>query len=160
MLITGANGVVGRQVLNLLLREGTLVAAVTRGPGGPPLPGGAKVVSGDLFRPQWIKAALDGVEAIQLSPRATGPGLDELLKPAAGQGVQRVVLLSATTVEHPAGKPASRPTRSRGRRSSRRAMWCAAPTAGPPPRRSTKPTSPLSPYKPFAAASPQSRHTR
>jgi uncharacterized protein YbjT (DUF2867 family) len=33
ILITGANGVVGRQVMNLLLREGTAVAAVTRGLG-------------------------------------------------------------------------------------------------------------------------------
>ncbi|MFI1031350.1 NAD(P)H-binding protein [Streptomyces sp. NPDC020951] len=104
ILITGANGVVGRQVMNLLLQEGTAVTAVTRGPGSAALPDGVQAVSGDLFSPHWIEAALDGVEALQISPRATGPGLGELLRLAVGQGVQRVVLLSATTVEHPAGK--------------------------------------------------------
>ncbi|MGW0948181.1 NAD(P)H-binding protein [Streptomyces sp. NPDC002623] len=104
ILITGANGVVGRQVMNLLLQEGTAVAAVTRGPGSAALPDGVRAVSGDLSRPHWIEAALEGVEALQISPRATGPGLGELLRLAVGQGVQRVVLLSATTVEHPAGE--------------------------------------------------------
>lgn len=101
ILITGANGVVGRQVTNLLLREGTAVTAVTRATRPPD---GTRVVSGDLFHPQWIEAALEGVEAIQISPRATGPGLDELLILAVKQGVKRVVLLSATTVEYPAGE--------------------------------------------------------
>ncbi|MFI6736899.1 NAD(P)H-binding protein [Nonomuraea sp. NPDC050451] len=105
ILISGANGVVGRQVMNLLLQEGEAVAAVTRGPGEARLPVGVRAVSGDLFRPQWIEAALEGVEAIQISPRATGPGLGELLKLAVKQGVRRAVLLSATTVEHPAGEP-------------------------------------------------------
>ncbi|MFD6066427.1 MULTISPECIES: NAD(P)H-binding protein [Amycolatopsis] len=103
ILLTGANGVVGRQVMNVLSRRGTDVAAVTRGDGAG-LPGTAKVVAGDLFRPGWIETALEGVEAIQISPRATGPGLEELLKLAAGRGVRRVVLLSATTVEYPAGE--------------------------------------------------------
>jgi uncharacterized protein YbjT (DUF2867 family) len=104
ILITGANGVVGRQVMDLLLHEGISVAAVTRGLDRTRLPGKVKVVSGDLFRPQWLETALDGVEAIQISPRATGPGLADLLKLAVKQGVQRVVLLSATTVEYPAGE--------------------------------------------------------
>ncbi|MER6958506.1 NAD(P)H-binding protein [Streptomyces sp. NPDC000618] len=104
ILITGANGVVGRQVMNLLLQQGTAVTAVTRGPGSAALPDGVQAVSGDLFSPHWIEAALEGVEALQISPRATGPGLGELLRLAVGQGVQRVVLLSATTVEHPAGE--------------------------------------------------------
>ncbi|MGY6650579.1 NAD(P)H-binding protein [Amycolatopsis sp. TRM77291] len=103
ILLTGANGVVGRQVTNVLLNQGIDVAAVTRGDGSG-LPSNAEVVAGDLFRPAWIETALEGVEAIQISPRATGPGLEELLKLAAGRGVRRVVLLSATTVEYPAGE--------------------------------------------------------
>ncbi|MEO6083540.1 MAG: NAD(P)H-binding protein [Umezawaea sp.] len=74
ILTAGANGVVGRQVMNLLPHEGTAVAAVTRGLGRTRLPDNAKVLSGDLFRPQWFETALDGVEALQISPRATGPG--------------------------------------------------------------------------------------
>ncbi|GAB7110642.1 NAD(P)H-binding protein [Streptomyces phaeofaciens JCM 4814] len=103
ILITGATGVVGRQVMELLLRERATVAAVTRG-SGQGLPDGVRAVRGDLFQPRWIEADLAGVEAMQISPRATGPGLDELLKLAVAQGVRRVVLLSATTVEHPAGE--------------------------------------------------------
>ena len=103
ILITGATGVVGRQVMELLLRERAAVAAVTRG-SGQTLPDGVRAVRGDLFQPRWIEADLAGVEALQISPRATGPGLDELLKLAVAQGVRRVVLLSATTVEHPAGE--------------------------------------------------------
>ncbi|MGP4102463.1 NAD(P)H-binding protein [Nonomuraea sp. KM90] len=104
ILITGANGVVGRQVMDQLLQGGSAVTAVTRGPGEAQLPGGVRAVSGDLFHPQWFEAALEGVEAIQISPRATGPGLGDLLKLAAKQGVRRAVLLSATTVEYPAGE--------------------------------------------------------
>ncbi|WP_340683544.1 NAD(P)H-binding protein [Amycolatopsis coloradensis] len=103
ILITGANGVVGRRVMKLLLDQGASVGAVTRG-AGTGLPGGAEVVAGDLFRPGWIETSLEGVEAVQISPRATGPGLEELLKLAAERGVRRVVLLSATTVEYPAGE--------------------------------------------------------
>jgi len=102
ILITGANGLVGRQVTNLLLEAGTAVTAVTRETQPPT---GAKAVTGDLFDPHWIKPALEGVEALLISPRATGPGLPELLNLAAAQGVKRAVLLSATTVDHPAGEP-------------------------------------------------------
>ncbi|MEU4700151.1 NAD(P)H-binding protein [Nonomuraea dietziae] len=97
ILITGANGVVGRQVISQLLQDGTAVTAVTRSP----VEG---AVSGDLFHPHWIETALEGVDAIQISPRATGPGLGDLLKLAVKQGVRRAVLLSATTVEYPAGE--------------------------------------------------------
>ncbi|MEU5876045.1 NAD(P)H-binding protein [Spirillospora sp. NPDC047279] len=103
-MLTGARGVVGRQVMNLLLKEGAAASAVTRDPGGTGLPDGVRAVTGDLFHPHWIEPALREVEALQISPRATGPGLGELLKHAAGRGVRRVVLLSATTVEHPAGE--------------------------------------------------------
>ncbi|MEU1510739.1 NAD(P)H-binding protein [Streptomyces sp. NPDC005811] len=112
-LITGAGGVVGRRVMDLLLRERggggengekAAVAAVTRGPGADALPDGVRAVVGDLFHPGWIEPALAGARALQISPRATGPGLGALLRLAAGQGVRRVVLLSATTVDHPAGE--------------------------------------------------------
>ncbi|QYX75200.1 NAD(P)H-binding protein [Streptomyces akebiae] len=104
IMITGAHGVVGRAVMDLLLREDTGIAAVTRGSGSAAFPEGVRAVSGDLYHPQWIEAALEGVEALQISPRATGPGLGELLRIAVKQGVRRVVLLSATTVEYPAGE--------------------------------------------------------
>ncbi|MEV0239983.1 NAD(P)H-binding protein [Streptomyces sp. NPDC050674] len=104
ILITGANGVVGRQVISQLLGEGTAVTAVTRGSGETRFPDGVRVLRGDLFHPEWIETALHGVEALQISPRAVGPGLGQLLRLAAERGVRRTVLLSATTVEYPAGE--------------------------------------------------------
>lgn len=102
MLLTGAGGVVGRETIRQLLHEGEPVTAVARTE--TRFPDGVRVVGGDLFDPRWLETALAGVDAIQISPRATGPGLGELLQLAHKQGVRRVVLLSATTVEHPAGE--------------------------------------------------------
>lgn len=103
ILLTGAGGVVGRQVTRQLLHEGRTVTAVVRSE--TRFPDAVRVVGGDLFSPRWLEPTLEGVDAIQISPRATGPGLGELLQLAHKQGVSRAVVLSATTVEHPAGEP-------------------------------------------------------
>ena len=103
ILVTGATGNVGREAVNLLLADGENVAAATRNPATAALPVGAHVVGGDPSRPKTLTAALGGVEAILLSPRAVGDATAELLSLAAEQGVERVVLLSAATVEYAAG---------------------------------------------------------
>lgn len=108
ILITGATGNVGREVVNLLLSGGEKVVAITRHPATAALPDGAIVVEGDPSRPQTLASALDGVEAVFISPRALGDAIAgdataELLKLAAEQGAQRVVLLSAVTVEYGGG---------------------------------------------------------
>ncbi|MEC3980496.1 NAD(P)H-binding protein [Amycolatopsis sp. H20-H5] len=103
ILITGATGSVGRAATGLLLKEGEKVAAVTRDPARAALPEDALVVEGDPSNPATLTAALGDTEAILLSPRAAGRAVGELLSLAARQGVRRVVVLSATTVEHPAG---------------------------------------------------------
>lgn len=105
ILVTGATGNVGREVVDLLLAEGRKVAAVTRNPGGSGLPAEAQVVAGDPSRPSTLVSAMSGVEAILISPRAVGSAAGELLSMAAEQGVDRVVVLSAATVEHPVGLP-------------------------------------------------------
>ncbi|MGA3093292.1 MAG: NAD(P)H-binding protein [Terriglobales bacterium] len=103
ILVTGATGNVGREVVKLLLNDGQKVVAVTRNPTTAALHGGAHVVGGDPSRPKSLTSALSGIEAILLSPRALGDAAPELLMLAAEQGVQRVVLLSAATVEHGGG---------------------------------------------------------
>ena len=109
ILVTGATGNVGREVVNLLLSGGEKVVAVTRHPATAALPDGAHVVGGDPSRPQTLTPALRGVDAVFISPRAlgdatAGAATAELLKLSAEQGAQRVVLLSALTVQYGGGE--------------------------------------------------------
>ncbi|MEU7897865.1 NAD(P)H-binding protein [Nonomuraea sp. NPDC049152] len=103
ILVTGATGHVGRHAVGLLLDNGSEVAAVTRNPPTANLPAEAHLVVADPSNPQTLATALNGVDAILLSPRAVGNAGTELLSLAAEHGVRRVVVLSATTVERPAG---------------------------------------------------------
>src|SRR5262249_14156654 len=84
------------------------VIAVTRDPATAGLPEGAQVLSGDSSRPQTLASALPGVKTIFISPRAlgdstAGTATAELLKLAIEQDAQRVVVLSAITVENGSG---------------------------------------------------------
>ncbi|HET8842404.1 MAG TPA: NAD(P)H-binding protein [Ktedonobacteraceae bacterium] len=109
ILVTGATGNVGREVVNLLLSSGKQVVAATRNPAIVALPNGAHVVEGDPSRPQTLAKTLSGVEAVFISPRALGDATAgaatiELLKLATEQGAQRVVAVSAVTVEEDSGE--------------------------------------------------------
>jgi uncharacterized protein YbjT (DUF2867 family) len=108
ILVTGATGNVGREVVNLLLDGGEKVVAVTRNPATAALPDGAHVVGGDPSRPQTLTSELRGVKAVFISPRAlgdatAGAATAVLLAQAAEQGAERVVLLSAVTLEYNGG---------------------------------------------------------
>jgi len=96
ILITGATGVVGRETVRLLVARGAKVAAVTRDPHAD-LPAGTQLV-----HPADI-ATLAGVEAVLLSPRAAGADAAGLLAHCRETGAVRVVVLSALTVQFPAG---------------------------------------------------------
>ena len=54
ILVTGATGNVGREVVNLLVSSGEMVVAVTRNPAKAALPDGAHVVGGDPSHPQTL----------------------------------------------------------------------------------------------------------
>lgn len=103
ILVTGATGNVGREVVNLLLGDGVKVAAVTRKPAHAALPADAQIIGGDPSRPETLVSALRSVEAIFLIPRSVGASTVELLSLAAKHGVQRVVVVSAVTVEYGGG---------------------------------------------------------
>jgi uncharacterized protein YbjT (DUF2867 family) len=96
ILVTGATGVVGRHAARLLVEQGAKVAAVTRDPHAD-LPADTQLV-----HPSEV-ATLQGVEAILLSPRATGAAAVGLLAHARETGATRVVVLSSLTVPYPAG---------------------------------------------------------
>jgi uncharacterized protein YbjT (DUF2867 family) len=108
ILITGATGNVGREVVNLLLSSGEKIVAVTRHPATAALPEGVLVVGADPSHLQILEPELKGVEAILISPRAlgdatAGAATAELLALVARQSIPRVVVLSAATVEYGGG---------------------------------------------------------
>lgn len=103
ILITGATGTVGREAIAQLRGEGAGVVAVTRDPARASLPATVEVLAGDPSRPQGLAAAMGRIDAVLVSPRAVGAGTAELLAMAAAHGARRAVVLSAATVQFPAG---------------------------------------------------------
>ncbi len=104
-VLTGATGPVGRATTQLLLDTGHEVTAISRTPERAGLPGGVRVARGDPSRPQSLGPVFDGADAVLISPRAVGAAVPELLAAAVGGGVRRVVVISAATVQFPAGEP-------------------------------------------------------
>jgi uncharacterized protein YbjT (DUF2867 family) len=103
VLITGATGNVGREVVNLLLAEGKHVIAVSRNPATAQLPSNAHVITGDPSRPQTLATAFKGVDAVLLSPRSLADAARELVTLAASNGVRHAVVLSSLTVQYGGG---------------------------------------------------------
>jgi uncharacterized protein YbjT (DUF2867 family) len=106
ILVTGATGNVGRNVVTGLLERGTGVRALVRDPARANLPDGVEVVQGDLARPETLPAALDGVDAVFLVwPFATADAAPPVLA-AIGAHTRRVVYLSAFgTPDDPEPRP-------------------------------------------------------
>jgi uncharacterized protein YbjT (DUF2867 family) len=96
VLVTGATGFVGRNVVRQLLEAGISVRALTRRPETAGLPDGVEVVKGDLASPTTLENVFDGVDAMYLFP--VDDGATEVLALAMQAGVRRVVDLSAASV--------------------------------------------------------------
>lgn len=113
ILVTGANGTVGRQVVEQLVKRGADVRALVRDPAKASFPAGVSVVQGDLLDPDSVRAAVQGVSTLFLL-NAVAP--DEFtqaliaLNVAKEAGVKHVVYLSVihsdryVNVPHFAGK--------------------------------------------------------
>ncbi|ADD41067.1 NAD(P)H-binding protein [Stackebrandtia nassauensis] len=113
ILVTGATGLVGTPLTELLARRGAKVRAVSRDPKAV-VPQGVALVTGDPAKPDTIAEALDGVTALFLHPRAVGDAADALAALARRRGVSRIVALSATNVDDPLDE---QPSRVRGDRN-------------------------------------------
>ncbi|ETK30890.1 NAD(P)H-binding protein [Microbispora sp. ATCC PTA-5024] len=96
ILVTGATGNVGGDVLAELVEAGHDVRALTRHPERAKLPPGAEVVRGDLSAPETLPAALAGVEAVFLY--AVPGSASAFVRAALDAGVRRVVMLSSIAV--------------------------------------------------------------
>ncbi|WP_432931719.1 NAD(P)H-binding protein [Microbispora sp. CA-135349] len=92
ILVTGATGNVGSELVEALLGTGQRVRALVRNPGDAALPPGAEPAGGDLDRPESLTEAFDGVRRVFLLPGYEDmPGL---LARARRAGVERIVLLT------------------------------------------------------------------
>ncbi|KAB8162970.1 NAD(P)H-binding protein [Streptomyces sp. 3MP-14] len=101
IVVTGATGNVGRPLVRALAEVGERVTAVSRDRAPVDLPDGVGHTPADLARPETLRPALDGAEALLLHDGgAGGHGLDPraLLGVARDAGVRRVVLLSSQGV--------------------------------------------------------------
>jgi uncharacterized protein YbjT (DUF2867 family) len=96
IVVTGATGNVGRELVVALSSRDQQVRAVVRDPRRAVLPAGVEVVQGDLELPESLTPALDGGRAVfLLGGWGDMPGL---LRRIADAGVEHVVLLSSRCV--------------------------------------------------------------
>jgi uncharacterized protein YbjT (DUF2867 family) len=97
ILVTGATGAVGRQVVSQLLAADVRVRAMARSPESAALPRQVDVVRGDLTVPATLDRCLDGVDAVFLvwcaPATAVAPALARIARHA-----RRIVFLSNLTV--------------------------------------------------------------
>lgn len=100
ILVIGATGHVGRELVTQLADQGEMVRAVTRRPGSAAFPDGVEVVFGDVDDPASLDAAFAGIDRAFLMS-AQPPGSAEspthdlaLIDAAKRAGVAHVVKLS------------------------------------------------------------------
>ena len=101
ILVTGATGTVGRELVAELSHRGAKVRAMSRNPGAAAFPAGVETVTADLGDPGTLGLALAGIERVFML--ATGPSRLEheisLIAAARRAGAASLVKLSALTVE-------------------------------------------------------------
>lgn len=94
ILIVGATGTVGRQVLSQLMARGAEVRVLARNPDPVGLPPQVEVARGDLTIPETLDRCLDGIDTVFLvwvAPSGSvGPAIERIAKHA-----RRIVFLSA-----------------------------------------------------------------
>jgi uncharacterized protein YbjT (DUF2867 family) len=98
ILITGAGGNVGREVLKQITQTGARIRAAFQSPGKAAVPDGVEIAIVDFNRSDTLKAALKDVDRVFLvgPPTAELPALErKAVDVIAQSGVQQIVKLSA-----------------------------------------------------------------
>ena len=101
ILVTGATGSVGREVVSQLLGTGTHVRALTRTPDRAGLPHDVAVMRGDLTSPETIEDALRDVDAVFLVWTAHADAFPAALARIAQHSGRVVLLTSPHETPHP-----------------------------------------------------------
>lgn len=113
ILVTGATGTIGRQVVEQLVKRGADVRALARDPAKANVPAGVTVVQGDLLDVDALRGAFSGVSTLFLLNAVVADEFTQALialNLAREAGVERVVYLSVihsdlyVNVPHFAGK--------------------------------------------------------
>lgn len=108
ILVTGATGRVGTQVVQQLVQRGAAVRVLVRDPSKASFPAGVEVVQGDLLDVDALRAAFKGVNTLFLLNAVAGDEFTQALIPlnvARDSGVERVVYLSVLHNERFANVP-------------------------------------------------------
>ncbi|MFF2023061.1 NAD(P)H-binding protein [Streptomyces sp. NPDC058171] len=99
IVVIGATGNVGRQVVRGLLDEGRTVRALVRTPETARLPEPVEMFRGDLTSPETLRPALDGARSVFLVwpslPLAAAPAVVDAL----AEGDRRIVYLSSAGID-------------------------------------------------------------
>jgi uncharacterized protein YbjT (DUF2867 family) len=103
MVITGATGTVGRQLIRILHRAGPDAIGISRDRNKADALGLAQIAEANPSNPPSMRKALQGAEALYVNLAATGPSLLDLIELARDCKVRRLVLQSALTVEYGGG---------------------------------------------------------
>jgi len=101
ILVTGATGTIGRQVVSQLLATDAHVRALTRNPEGAGLPPEAEAVRGDLTDPPSLDGGLDGVDAVFLVWTAPAGAAPAAVDRIARYARRLVLLTSPHQTPHP-----------------------------------------------------------
>ncbi|NEK37929.1 SDR family oxidoreductase [Rhizobium leguminosarum] len=113
ILVTGATGNVGRQVVEHLVKRGAHVRALVRDPSKAEFPAGVSVVQGDFLDVDSLRNAISGVSTLFLLNAVVPDEFTQALialNVARSAGIERIVYLSVihadvyVNVPHFAGK--------------------------------------------------------
>jgi uncharacterized protein YbjT (DUF2867 family) len=95
ILVTGATGNIGGELLSALAAAGQPFRALTRDGDSPGLPAGVEQVAGDLNKPDSLGDAVSGADAMFLLPGYQG--MAQTLALARAAGVRHVAMLSGNS---------------------------------------------------------------
>ncbi|MEV0386759.1 NAD(P)H-binding protein [Nonomuraea sp. NPDC050643] len=98
ILVTGATGNIGRQVLSQLLDVGVRVRALTRDLASAHLPDGVEAVRGDLSAPETLEVGMRDVEAVFMMWPLPSAELASAAMEVVKKYAQRVVFLSSGAI--------------------------------------------------------------